>query len=163
MKVHEFKKPLPGPPHMENGVFYDLVKPAEIKGKIFNRVQCEFRVPGHPNEYVVRGISKGGKEVESFILRFTGNGKVVTRRSESQSGFGTPESPASNEPKKYKIGERIKCSGWGGNVDFGEIIEIKWIFHARLNRWTWGYKVNWENNGPNLAFVFSPEGYLEKA
>ena len=69
---------------MQDGVFYDLRPPAVILGKKFRRVQCEYQVPGKPNEYVVKGIPEGGEKEESFILRFTQKGKVKAFRSESQ-------------------------------------------------------------------------------
>lgn len=67
------------PPKMRDGEFYDLRPPSRIKGKIFPKVQCEYRVPNHPNEYVVRGIPDGGDEPESFVLRFTDRGLIVNR------------------------------------------------------------------------------------
>jgi|GEM_PF-6726563 len=72
------------PPLLENGVFYDLNPPSNIQGKIFPRVMCEYRVPAHPDEYVVKGIPQGGKEPESFVLKFTNRGKVLPQRSKDQ-------------------------------------------------------------------------------
>ena len=69
---------------MQDGVFYDLRPPAIIAGKKFHRVQCEYQVPGKPNEYVVKGIPEGGEKEESFVLIFTQKGKVNAFRSESQ-------------------------------------------------------------------------------
>ena len=76
---------------MQDGVFYDLNPPAIVvrrmspyTRKIFPRVQCEYHVPNHPDEYVVRGVPEGGDKEESFVLKFTQKGKVRAFRSESQ-------------------------------------------------------------------------------
>ncbi len=66
-----------------------------------------------------------------------------------------------HESPKYSIDERVEASGWMTTA-FGKIVEIKWIYHTRLDEWTWGYKIVWENKGPGLALVFVPEGYLKK-
>jgi len=75
------------PPLMENGVFYDIDPPSQFLCKIFHRIMCEYRVPNNPDEYVVKGIPQGESKPESFVLRFTSRGHVVTRRSENQQGF----------------------------------------------------------------------------
>jgi hypothetical protein len=75
------------PPQMVAGVFYDLDPPAVIHGKVFRRVMCEYQVPAKPNEYVVKGIPDGATDPESFLLIFTGNGKVIPKQSEDQDGF----------------------------------------------------------------------------
>lgn len=69
---------------MQDEVFYNLRPPAIIMGKKFHRVQCEYQVPGKPNEYVVNGIPEGGEEEESFVLIFTQRGRVKAFRSEGQ-------------------------------------------------------------------------------
>lgn len=69
---------------MQDGAFYDLRPPAIIVGKKFHWVQCEYQVPGKPNEYVVRGIPEGEEKEESFVLRFTQKGRVKAFRSEGQ-------------------------------------------------------------------------------
>lgn len=76
---------------IQDGVFYDLRPPAIVISKIspqvrkiFHRVQCEYQVPGKPNEYVVKGIPEGGEQEESFVLIFTQKGEVRAFRSESQ-------------------------------------------------------------------------------
>jgi len=71
---------------MEVGIFYDLDPPAVIGGKIFRRVECIFQVPGHPDEYVVRGIPDGGTTQESFGLKFTQQGRIKPVRSSNQYG-----------------------------------------------------------------------------
>lgn len=71
-------------PHMRDGEFYDLQPPSVIGGKKYVRVQCEYQVPNHPNEYVVRGIPEGGAVVESFVLRFTDRGVSVTPAAEKE-------------------------------------------------------------------------------
>jgi len=73
------------PPQMEEGVFYDLNPSAAVKGERFSRVQCEYRVPNNPNEYVVKGIPDGGTRKKSFVLRFTKGGRVRHFRSSNQS------------------------------------------------------------------------------
>ncbi len=73
------------PPALEDGKFYDLVPPSNVNGDIFDRIQCEYRHPGCPNEYVVRGRPRGGGKVQSFVLRFTANGKTKPQLSEDQA------------------------------------------------------------------------------
>lgn len=70
---------------MQENMWYDLDPPANIQGKIFHRVLCEYQVPGHPNEFSVRGIPTGGTQVEAFILRFTDTGRVQPTCSADQS------------------------------------------------------------------------------
>jgi len=65
-----------------------------------------------------------------------------------------------NSTQKFNPTNRVQCTGWGGTSDSGVINEIKWIFHNRLGRWTWGYKILWENNGPGFSFTYIPEDYL---
>src|SRR3989344_3870784 len=55
-------------PMMRDGVFYDLIPPSNIQGKIFDHVQCEYQVPNSPDEYVVHGVPRGGTDIESFVL-----------------------------------------------------------------------------------------------
>ena len=71
-------------PQMEAGVFCDLNPPANIKGKTFYRIQCEYQHPNIPNEYVVKGIPENQTEAESFVLKFTRTGKVAPHRSDDQ-------------------------------------------------------------------------------
>lgn len=63
---------------MEDGKFYNLEPLIEVNGKIFHKVQCEYRNPSNPNEYVVRGIPEGGREAQSFVLGFVDNGVKIT-------------------------------------------------------------------------------------
>ena len=76
---------------MEKGVYYNLDPPAVIqeKGsterKVFKRVMCEHDVPKHPGEYVVNGIPEGGTKSESFVLIFSGNGRIVPNESKDQT------------------------------------------------------------------------------
>lgn len=72
------------PALMEDGVWYDLTPPANIKGKKFHRVICEYRVPNKPNWYSVRGVPEGGKKEEPFILQFSAKGRVMPKKSEDQ-------------------------------------------------------------------------------
>ncbi len=69
---------------MEDTIFYDLRPSAIIAGKRFHRVQCEYQVPGKPNEYAVKGVPEGGEKEEPFVLIFTQKGKVKAFRSKSQ-------------------------------------------------------------------------------
>lgn len=67
-----------------------------------------------------------------------------------------------NFPKKeYSIDEKVEVQGWVGK-DTGIIIDIDWIYHRRSERHTWGYKIKYDNEGPGLAFIYVPEGYLRK-
>lgn len=70
---------------IENEGWYDLDPPAQIGKKVFRRVLCEYQVPGHPNEFSVRGVPDGGSKEEPFILRFTPNGKVRPFLSANQT------------------------------------------------------------------------------
>lgn len=65
-----------------------------------------------------------------------------------------------NRESKYPIGSRVESSGWTGSKDEGRVTETKWIYHIRFHEWTWGYKIDWDNNGPGFSFVFIPEAYL---
>lgn len=56
---------------MQDGKFYDFNPPVKIGEELYDKVQCEYQVPNHPNEYVVRGIPRGSTEVKSMVLRFT--------------------------------------------------------------------------------------------
>ncbi len=69
---------------MEDGRFYDLTPPSHIAGEIFDRVQCEYQVPNHLNEYVVRGIPRGGTKPKSYVLRFIPSRGVHVTESEKQ-------------------------------------------------------------------------------
>jgi len=63
---------------MQDGQWYELTPPSKVNGKEFPLVFCEFQVPKNPNEYVVRGVPRGGSEEESFVLRFTDRGVRIT-------------------------------------------------------------------------------------
>ena len=68
-----------------------------------------------------------------------------------------------NKPQstpKFINGDIVKSTGFGGTSDKGLIDNIRWIYHARLNEWTWGYKVVWENNGAGYTGEYYPESYL---
>ena len=72
------------PPQMQDAVFYDLNPRVIIDGAEFSRIQCHFRVPDKPNEYVVSGIPVGGTEVQQFVLRFTDRGTTVNRATDQE-------------------------------------------------------------------------------
>ncbi|OGF28126.1 hypothetical protein A2303_00165 [Candidatus Falkowbacteria bacterium RIFOXYB2_FULL_47_14] len=65
-----------------------------------------------------------------------------------------------NRDPKYSAREKVSCTGFGGTSDSGIIVGIQWIYHNRLEEWTWGYKIDWENQGPGYTAEFIPEGYL---
>ncbi len=62
--------------YMEDEQWYNLTPSAEIGGKRFSLVFCEFQHPKVSNEYVVRGVPDGEEEEESFVLRFSEKGRV---------------------------------------------------------------------------------------
>jgi hypothetical protein len=66
-----------------------------------------------------------------------------------------------NKDAKFSVKERVSSAGLGGSSDVGTIIGIKWVFYHRLEEWTWGYKIDWDNGGPGWAMEFIPEGYLK--
>ena len=69
---------------------------------------------------------------------------------------------AAGPPKKeYEVGEHVLAQGWASK-DTGVILEIDWIYHYRPGKYTWGYRIKWDNDGPGLAFIFIPQGYLRK-
>ncbi len=61
----------------------------------------------------------------------------------------------------YDIGERVKVSGWGGS-NVGVINDIQWIYHYRMNYYTWGYLVKFDDGKAVLSLTYAPEGYLRK-
>lgn len=61
------------------------------------------------------------------------------------------------EQPKYKIGDKLKVGHWGGETDPLEILDIKWIYHFRLDEYCWGYKMD---GYTYLTFEYVPEGYL---
>jgi len=63
--------------------------------------------------------------------------------------------------QKYSRLEKVKVQGWGGQ-DTGTVEDVKWIYHPRLDEYTWGYKVKFDNCGAGLTFTYIPEGYLRK-
>jgi len=62
---------------------------------------------------------------------------------------------------KFNVMNKVSSTGFGGSSDVGIIIGIKWMHHNRLSKWTWGYKVDWENQGPGFAGEYIPECYFE--
>ena len=70
------------------------------------------------------------------------------------------ENTETSKPK-YSIGQQVKVQGWLRH-DFGKILEIRQVYHRRLGEVTWGYRMEYEGDGPGLAFTFVPEGYLSK-
>ncbi len=80
------------PPIMEDGKFYNIEPEIVVNGKIYHRVQCEYRNPGNPNEYSLCGIPEGGDRMQSFILNFAKDGTRIKINKDDES-----EPPA----KKY--------------------------------------------------------------
>ena len=80
--------------HMVDGQFYDLRPPSVNGAGTFTRVQCEYQVPNHPNEYVVKGIPEGGTEPKSFVLRFTDRGVSATVAEDQEFAASTPQKPS---------------------------------------------------------------------
>ena len=70
---------------MEDGKWYNLDPPANVGGKTFRRVVCEYRVPGRPSEYSVRGTPDDTDKAEAFILCFSDRGRVRPILSDDQS------------------------------------------------------------------------------
>jgi hypothetical protein len=73
------------PPQMVDGMFYNLIPPANVNGELYDHVQCEYRVPNHPDRYIVKGIPRGQLDKKSFILRFSSIGRVRPILSEIQN------------------------------------------------------------------------------
>lgn len=71
------------PPSMEVGEFYDLTPPAEVAAGRFRRVQCKMAFPDKIH-YQVQGIPEGGKEIKTFVLKFTSEGIRVTPSDEQK-------------------------------------------------------------------------------
>lgn len=86
---------------------------------------------------------------------------------EERMGFtlrGTPEDCEgyTNEPSPlYSLDERVEING-GTRYVTGYVRGTKWIYHDRPNRYTWGYRIEYEGETAGLGFEFVPEGYLRK-
>jgi len=65
-------------------------------------------------------------------------------------------------PPKYKVGEKVTCTGWGGSTAYAKVKNICPIYHSRLYRWTWGMSLDIIKGEHGLTFIFVPQGYLEK-
>lgn len=63
--------------------------------------------------------------------------------------------------QKYKVDERVTVQGWT-RQSIGKVIDIKWIYHNRLQEYCWGYACEYEGDGPGLTLAYVPEGYLRK-
>ena len=105
MSRDRFRKGPPSPEHptpskMVAGEFYDLHPPANIKGKIFKRIKCEWRAPfkpGKPDSYMVCGIPEGGEKIASFVLEFSDEWVTVTPAPERD--FEAPKKPKLHRSK----------------------------------------------------------------
>ena len=65
------------------------------------------------------------------------------------------------EERKYKVDERVGVQGWA-RKSIGTVVDVKWIYHHRLQEHCWGYKCEYEDDGPGLTMTYVPEGYLRK-
>lgn len=63
------------------------------------------------------------------------------------------------EKQKYSIGEKVTINGWVSQ-DYGIVEDIRWVYHHRLEKYSWGYKINYLGKGAGLAFLYVPEGYI---
>jgi len=61
----------------------------------------------------------------------------------------------------FKIEERVRVNGWCGSA-LGVVTGIKWIYHNRLEEYTWGYSVKYDDKDAGFSFIYIPEGYLRK-
>ncbi len=91
----------------------------------------------------------------AYTYRSRAEAEVEARKEREALGKDTTD-----EPPKYSIGQRVLVNGWGGH-DFGTIVEIKRVYHNRMSEWVWGYRMNYEGNGPGLTLVYVPQGYLQ--
>jgi|LSQX01.1.fsa_nt_gb hypothetical protein len=64
------------------------------------------------------------------------------------------------KPKpKYSIDEKVSVAQWTGGMKNGIIADISWIYHKRLDKYVWGYKILFDGKkSPSESFF--PEGYL---
>lgn len=60
---------------------------------------------------------------------------------------------------KYKVGQKVKVTHWGGTTEPLEILDIQRVYHRRLEEYCWGYKINGDTH---LSMEYVPEGYLRK-
>lgn len=68
------------------------------------------------------------------------------------------------KPKpEYSVGEVVDVCNWI-RLEKGFVIEdIRWIYHDRLCRHCWGYRVSHpKGQTTGLTFLYIPEGYLRK-
>jgi len=65
------------------------------------------------------------------------------------------------EPK-YSINEKVEIHGWCSSAT-GVVKAIKWIYHNRLEEYTWGYSIDYDDGkDAGFSLVYIPEGYLNK-
>ena len=66
------------------GNSYDFDPPAIILGETFKHAVCEHDVPGHPDEFVFKGVPEKGGEAKSFVIRFSAKGSVGVHDAEAE-------------------------------------------------------------------------------
>jgi len=64
------------------------------------------------------------------------------------------------EPQ-YSLEEKVFVQGWV-NSDTGVVLDIQWIYHRRLDKHIWGYKIKYDGKVSVLNLLYVPEGYLRK-
>ena len=66
------------------------------------------------------------------------------------------------KPKpKYKIGDIVDCGTYTGFKENYRIIDVQWVWHMKNCEYTWGYKLNEDENGSTgLTLIYIPESYL---
>ena len=65
-------------------------------------------------------------------------------------------------PQKYTVEQHVNVCGWAGSAT-GKVKHIQWIYHHRLERYTWGYVIDWDEGQENpFAMEYIPEGYLRE-
>lgn len=68
-----------------------------------------------------------------------------------------------NKECNYALRERVQVQGWSGAPKPGVITDVSWVFHPRLQQYTWGYRVLFDEGYSNpFTFEYIPEGYLRK-
>lgn len=60
---------------------------------------------------------------------------------------------------KYTKGQKVLVRRWTGEENAGTIVDAIWMYHKRLRKHTWGYRVQFEGS-ETPDEIFFPEGYL---
>lgn len=59
---------------------------------------------------------------------------------------------------RYEIGQKVAFQNWVERRT-GVIIDIKWVYHRRVEKWCWGYMFD---GYTGFTFKYVPEGYLRE-